>query len=99
MLKLGSFRVRIIDVYAPNSDSPSYFNEISDQVIHTRCDYVLVCGDLILLHLKNPQAPTYLISAMAELNFNRNPNKKRYTWQRRNPIKQARLDYFIGSCF
>ena len=25
------------------------------------------------------------------------PNTKRYTWRRKNPIKQARLDYFIGS--
>ena len=24
-----------------------------------------------------------------------NPNAKRYTWRRRNPIKQARLDYYL----
>ena len=26
-----------------------------------------------------------------------NPTTKRYTWRRRNPIKQARLDYFLIS--
>ena len=25
------------------------------------------------------------------------PNMKRYTWQKSNPLKQARLDYFLGS--
>ena len=26
-----------------------------------------------------------------------NPNKSRYTWRRRNPLKQARLDYILIS--
>ena len=26
-----------------------------------------------------------------------NPDKKRFTWRRKNPIKQARLDYFLTS--
>ena len=53
-------------------------------------------------HVNNPQSCQVLINTMNTgdlIDFFRaiHPKTKRYTWRRQNPIKQARLDYFIGS--
>ena len=53
-------------------------------------------------HLNNPQSRRVLINTMNNgdlIDFFRaiHPKTKHYTWRRQNPIKQARLDYFIGS--
>ena len=51
-------------------------------------------------HLNNPQARIVVLRLIETLSlvdiFRENaPNLRRYTWRRKNPIKQARLDYFF----
>ena len=53
-------------------------------------------------YLNNPNARQEVIKLMDELNLKdiyreNNPNIKRFTWRRKNPIKQARLDFFLVS--
>ena len=52
--------------------------------------------------INNPNSRNYVLNLLTEQNLidlyrNCYPNTKRYTWRRKNPIKQARLDYFIVS--
>ena len=76
-------------------------------------DYNLLCGDfnLVLDPSKNPfnyhkiNNPNSRHSVLEIMNANNlidifrlcYLNDKRYTWRRKNPIKQARLDYFLIS--
>lgn len=53
-------------------------------------------------HLNNPKARMEVLKLIDTFNLvdifrETNPNLKRYTWRRKNPIKQARLDFFLIS--
>ena len=52
------------------------------------------------ININNPRSRQTLLNTMRNCNLKDvfrflYPNLKRYTWQRKHPIKQARLDYFI----
>ena len=75
--------------------------------------YIIIGGDFNLVidkdldsmnykHLNNSQARKELLRLIETLSlvdiFRENaPNLRRYTWRRKNPIKQARLNYFLIS--
>ena len=106
-------RFLIINVYGPNTDSPTFFNDIKNYIDKYDHDYFTLCGDLNIslnpemdtcnyVGLNNPKARESLhdlIQTCSLIDLYRyfHPNTRRYTWRRKNPIKQARLDYFIGS--
>ena len=53
-------------------------------------------------NVNNPRSRDILLETINTLNLcdifrEMNPELKRYTWRRKNPLKQARLDYAIGS--
>ena len=72
-----------------------------------------MCGDMNLIMdpkldtynyttINNPKSRKVVIEMLESLEISDiyrelHPNTKRYTWRRKNPIKQARLDYFFGS--
>ena len=76
-------------------------------------DYFIMCGDLNIslnqemdtynyVGSNNPKARESVLDlidtcSLVDLYRYFNPDSRRYTWRRRNPIKQARLDYFIAS--
>ena len=112
-ISINNMIFRLFNVYAPNTDSPTFFHELDTLILEGAQDYTLICGDLNLTlntnmdacnykHVNNPQSRRVLINTMNTgdlMDFFRaiHPKTKRYTWWRQNPIKQARLDYFIGS--
>ena len=112
-LQIGGLVFTIVNIYSPNSDSPQFFNCIKEYIETIEQDYVIICGDLNLIldfdkdsknyiGINNPGARNRLKEIMKELNLIdiyrfQHPEKIRYTWRRRHPIKQARLDYFIIS--
>ena len=112
-LKLNDTSLRIINAYAPNVDTPQYFRTVENYITSAETDYILLSGDLNLTldprldcdnykHINNPGARKELLEIIEKQNLcdvyrNLNPEKRRYTWRRKNPIKQARLDYFIAS--
>ena len=112
-LKLSDSSLRIINVYAPNVDSPQYFREVENYITSAETDHILITGDLNLVldpkqdsdnyrHINNPNARKQLIETLEKHNLfdvfrKMNPQLRRYTWRRKNPMKQARLDYFIAS--
>ena len=76
-------------------------------------DYTVICGDFNLVldltidrknykHVNNPNAQKAVKDMMNELNLLDiyrllHPNVTRFTWRKRNPIKHARLDFFLIS--
>ena len=76
-------------------------------------DHVILCGDFNLvldpakdtknyLNINNPKSHSGVLDVIDSQKLidtfrYLNPNKIRFSWRRKNPIKQARLDYFIVS--
>ena len=112
-INLGTFKLNLINIYGPNKDTPSFFEKILQLAQNDSADYTLICGDFNLVlnpsvdcynyvKINNPRARIKLIDIMEELNLTDvfryyNPDVKRYSWRKRNPVKQARLDYFVAS--
>ena len=106
-------KVKLINIYAPNKDTPDFFKKIGNIIESSNMDYVMLAGDFNITldpklnsynykQLNNPCARNEMLSVINKYNlcdiFRLNhPNEKRYTWRRKNPLKQARLDYFIIS--
>ena len=102
-----------MNVYAPNTDSPDFFLNIDNIISNNTCDYIVICGDYNLVmdqkldtcnysNVNNPKAKQALLQIIKDkrlIDIFRHfyPGTKRYTWRRRKPIKQARLDYFLVS--
>ena len=110
---IGSISLRVINVYDPNTDTPSIFQDISKLIEENTLDHLLLCGDFNLVlspemessnyvSINNPRSREFLLDTINLHNLKDafrhfHPNMRRYTSRRKNPIKQARLDYFIVS--
>ena len=51
-------------------------------------------------HINNPKARDFLSNVIEENNLfdtfmELHPSQRRYTWRRKNPLKQSRLDFFL----
>ena len=76
-------------------------------------DYLIICGDFNLVldpkrdsknykNINNPKSRQRVIEIMENLELvdayrSIHPDIQRYTWRRKNPVKQARLNYFLVS--
>ena len=112
-LKLDTMSLNLITIYGPNSDNPNFFKNMQDILEQNSADYSIVCGDFNMvlnpeldtynyLYINNPKARTAVQNMIDSEDlidiFRQNyPQTRRYTWRKRNPIKQARLDYFLIS--
>ena len=113
IMKIQTFKINLITIYAPNIDRPEFFNQIRDLMNKTDTDYIVVCGDFNLVlnpqldsmnykNINHPRSRQILLHTMDELNLIDtfryfHPHVKRYSWRKRNPVKQARLDFFLTS--
>ena len=79
-LQINDISLRIINVYAPNKDSPLFFQKINELVEECNESYVVVCGDLNLnlnpsmdsynyVNNKNPQSRRQLLDLMETHNL------------------------------
>ena len=100
-------------IYGPNNDSPDFYFKIDEIIKNNQQDYLLITGDLNMVldpekdshnyvNINNPRARATILNMISEYNLIDlfryfNPDKIRYTWRRRNPVKQARLDYILTS--
>ena len=113
ILKLSSITVSIITIYAPNKDNPSFFSKIQNLIQDSNCENTIICGDFNLVldphkdtngyrHVNNPKARMEVLKMMNDLGLvdiyrQQHPNTVRYTWRKKSPSKQARLDFFLIS--
>ena len=112
-MQLSSMSVTLITIYGPNSDQPDFFQQIHQIIEHSTTDYNILCGDFNLvlnpsidthnyLAVNNPRARQKVLTMIQNLDLcdtyrELHQKERRYTWRRRNPIKQARLDFFLAS--
>ena len=112
-LSLNDCTVKVINIYAPNSDRPEFFSQIKDLITSSETDHVIVCGDYNLAldpsldtyrykHINNPKSRELLLQLMNTCNMTDvfrylHKETKRYTWRRKRPMQQAHLDYIIVS--
>ena len=112
-LKLSSMTINLVNVYAPNTDNPKFFNSIKNLLLTNHADYTVICGDFNLVldptidtknykNVNNPNAQKAVKDMITELNLLDiyrllHPDATRFTWRKRNPIKHARLDFFLTS--
>ena len=105
--------LQIINIYAPNTDSPEFFKEIKNLMYKNNSEYLLICGDYNLAlnqaldtknykNINNPQAREFVLNMMRNDNLidsfrHFHPDLKHFSWSRKNPTKFARLDYFLVS--
>ena len=112
-LKMTSFSIRIINIYAPSLDEPIFFENLQKLVENNSQNYLIICGDFNLVldptmdtynyvNINNPRSRKYILEMIELYNLKDtyralHPQVCRYTWRRKHPIKQAHLDYFIVS--
>ena len=112
-LMLGSISFCLINIYTPNTDTPTFFQNVNVLIEENTMDHIVVCGDFNLVlnpkincsnyvGINNPNARQTLTETLNTYNLKDafryfNPDISRFTWCRTNPIKQARLDYYIVS--
>ena len=105
--------LNVINIYGLNIDNPSFFKQIQIMIQNIVADYSVICGDFNLVldpqidtynykHKNNPNARLTVLHMMSELDLidifrHLFPDKRRFTWRRRCPVKQARLDFFLVS--
>ena len=112
-LKITTMTIHIMTIYAPNTDNPAFFSKVQDILKEHPADYYIICGDFNLVldphmdsynykHLNNLKARLSVLNMTNDLNLldiyrYTHQCSRRYTWRKRNPLKQARLDFFLVS--
>ena len=101
----------LCNLYAPNEDSPKFFEKLFKIIDKVACENVIIGGDFNLTLdpeldrlnslYNNRKATEFVKKAMETFNMediwrNRNPENKRYTWYKRhNGMSASRIDYFL----
>ena len=109
----NQFTISLINVYGPNSDNPEFVDFIRSTIEKFDSDFVIICGDWNLVqdpdvdyynynNLNNPRNRAAVLGLKNDFNLVDpwricNPSKKSFTWQKKNPVKMARLDFFLIS--
>ena len=112
-LTIQDKRVTLVSIYGPNSDQPSFYQNLKIKIQEFENDMVLICGDWNLVleptkdlenyaNINNPKARETVLKMIEELNLIdiwriMHENDKCFTWRKKNPRKQARLDFFLMS--
>ena len=110
IIDCGNFKLNLINVYAPNRDSPSFFSKVMQLAHDDNTDYVMICGDFNLVltpsiycynyvNTNNPQARAKVIKMMSSLDLidafrHLKPNVKRFSWRKKIPLNKPGLIIF-----
>ena len=112
-IKIDDLIITLANVYGPNTDSPDFYSTLFERIEEFDSEYHITCGDFNLvqnpefdyhnyLHVNNPRARLRVLDCMHDQGYidpfrELHGNIKRYTWRKKNPLKQARLDFFLVS--
>ena len=112
-IKTNDIEATLINVYGPNRDNPEFYSKIQKQILEEGYSNIIWGGDWNLVldptkdydnykHVNNPKSKEKVNEITTILNLvdiwrEINPDIKRFTWRRKNPFQQARLDFFLIS--
>ena len=112
-IELEGKKFTLANIYGPNEDSPGFFLKVQEKIEEFDNEHVILCGDFNLvqsqeldtynyINVNNPNAKESVLDIKEELNLvdpfrEVHENTRQYTWWKRNPVKQARLDFFLLS--
>ena len=102
------FPFTLVNLYGPNSDQPDFYSFIIDKIKRFgNAGYfnLILQQSLDSYNYQNvnyPRAREKVLQMLGELDLvvmwrDRNPDIKQFTWRRKHPLKQARLDLFLIS--
>ena len=110
-LTISNKRLSLINVYGPNKDDPTFYENVFKSIADIGNELYIICGDFNLTlnpnidcfnykHINNPKARNFITNMKKENNLfdtfrELHPYLKRYTWRRKTPLKQSRLDFFL----
>lgn len=111
--KICDKNITLVNIYGPNRDNPSFYQNLHDRMSKYENSCYIIGGDFNLIlnpnidsynyvNLNNPNARDSVFNIISEYNLldcwrENHMENLEYTWQRRNPIKKARLDFFLTS--
>jgi exonuclease III len=106
-------RFTLISLYGPNDDKPEFYKNIKTILNHFENESVLLCGDWNLVlnpsrdsynykNINNPKAREEVLNLIKEKDLVDvcrafHETEDHYTWTKKNPVKMARLDFFLAS--
>ena len=92
-------RILVVTIYAPNKDTPSYFQELQNKISSLNIPNIIIVGDWNLIldstqdcknykHINNPNARKKVIEMKLHLNLidiwrESNALKRQYTWKKK----------------
>ena len=112
-LDIQNQHLTLINLYGPNVDNPEFFKKISSYIDDIGNTDIIICGDYNCVinpeldyynykGINNAKARNEVLNLINEKflidAFRENcPTTKKFTWRKKSPCKQARLDYFLIS--
>ena len=112
-IKIENQLYTIANIYGPNNDDPEFFQQFGENLLDFSGENIILAGDfnLVLEVEKDKQGgnTTTHNNALQELDKiiqnldlgdiwrDLNSESKRFTWRRRKPNIQCRLDFFLIS--
>ena len=112
-IRTNGIYLTIANLYAPNDDNKSFFTNFFDHLRDFKGDDVIIGGDFNLvldvekdkkgrLAKTHKQSASVVHDALTEFDLvdiwrTFNPDGRRYTWRRKTPEIQCRLDFFLVS--
>lgn len=103
----------LINIYGPNRDNPEFYKHIESIVDQNDSDFVVIVGDYNLVlnpevdyrnyrAVNNPRARQAVLEFKEKHNLEdawriHHQDTHQYTWFCSNPVKKARLDFFLVS--
>ena len=103
----------LVNVYGPNKDDPNFYVNLKEIIKNYNNNNIIAVGDWNVamdpnidcdnyIHINNPKAREEIEKMTRDLGLadiwrEDNPECRRYTWRKKNPLKQSRLDYFLLS--
>ena len=112
-ITLKNKRFSLINIYGPNKDTPTFFEEIRKYMSESVHESAILMGDYNLVldpqidtknywYINNPKAREKVLDMCAEFNLVDvwrvfNNDKAEYTWRTKSCSKQARLDFILVS--
>ena len=107
----NSYTITLVNLYGPNRDDPNFYNEIGNLIEDIETDFVIMCGDWNVVQDFQLDCHNYVMENNIKIGkklkklknrYNlidpwriNDPETKTYTWSRKNPLKQAQLDFFL----